>query len=83
MRMYRIGNRVAKELRCMTHGPEQWWGEGQRGGNQNNYNSIIKYNLTLKVLIKIHISLPSVVQLVGASSHDQNVVNSIPGQTHT
>ena len=24
---YSIGNGVAKELICMTHGDEQWWGD--------------------------------------------------------
>ena len=26
MVMYSIGNGLAKELICMTHGHEQWWG---------------------------------------------------------
>ena len=40
---YSIGNGVAKELICMTHGHEQWWedclrdwgcwGEGSKGGS--------------------------------------------------
>ena len=49
---YSIDNGVAKELICMTHGHEQWWGDclrewgmlsgrGTRGGKQENYNSII------------------------------------------
>ena len=52
MGLYSIGNGEAKELICVTHGHEQWcgdclreWqvlgGEGQRGKNQDNYNSII------------------------------------------
>ena len=51
---YRRGNGVAKELRYMTHGYEQWcgdclreWGklcgERLRGKNQVNCNNIIKY----------------------------------------
>ena len=47
-----MGNEVAKEPIHMTHGHEQWCGEclrewgvlggmGKRGGNWNNFNSII------------------------------------------
>ena len=49
---YNIGNGVAKELICMTHGHEQWWGDGlrewqgsvagARGGNPDNCNSMIR-----------------------------------------
>ena len=28
---YRIGHGVAKELTCMTHGHEQWCGDGLKG----------------------------------------------------
>ena len=49
---YSIGNGVAKELTHMTHGHEQWWGDGLRelgvmgGGdkgekNLDNYSSMI------------------------------------------
>ena len=49
---YSVGNGVAKELKHMTHGHEQWWGncqrewvvlggEGQEGKNRDNYNSTI------------------------------------------
>ena len=27
---YSIGNGVTKEITCMTHGPEQWYGDGPR-----------------------------------------------------
>ena len=49
---YSIGNGVAEELIFMTRGYEQWWGDclrewvvlgggGQRGKNQDNFNSTI------------------------------------------
>ena len=49
---YSIGNGAATEPTRVTHGREQRWGDclreqgvlgggGQKGGNQDNYNSII------------------------------------------
>ena len=58
---YSIGNRVAKEPICMTHGHEQWWGNclrewgmlgegGLKGKNWDNcFNSIIINEIKEKI----------------------------------